>query len=167
MRAKYTFNIKGQNKVIMRKGMNETIEHVVLKLLSYLLFNRRPGIEVSVRQHYKPDLLLEEESVIKVWIECGAVSPKKLDKISTRNNQAEIFVVKETREEAVEFCSFTEKKVRHPERMTFMGFEAGFVKEIANQLERVNRIDWTIKQNRIIINVNGEEHSSVIWNSRA
>ncbi|KPJ56005.1 hypothetical protein AMJ49_05935 [Parcubacteria bacterium DG_74_2] len=90
--------------IILRKTANESLEHIILKLLAYLLFfNENLQIEIKAHQHYKPDLVkFDKEQKWKVikWVDCGIIEPKKLLKISKHNRQAKICIFKSSRESA-------------------------------------------------------------------
>lgn len=166
MKAKYTFNF-GDSKLVMYKGMSESPEHIVLKLLSYILFQKRPKIEHYANQHHKPDLVIQDDYTVTLWVECGEVSIKKLDKVSTHNNKADIFVVKETVRQATDYKEKADKKIRHPERVTYIGFKDGFVNKTAATFERTNDIKYSLENGEFFLNINGSSFSSKIWTSRA
>jgi hypothetical protein len=91
---KYTINISynGQpRKLIMARDSGESEQHLAMKLLAYLLyFDREPTIELSVGQHYKPDLAIMNGRDVTLWVDCGDVGPHKLHRITTSNRKAEV-----------------------------------------------------------------------------
>lgn len=81
--------------------IQETVEHLVLKLAgSLFFFGWRPTIETGAThpalqsQEYYPDLMATDEGgQITLWIECGKTTSHKLEKASKRFRQARILVL--------------------------------------------------------------------------
>lgn len=143
MIEKFTFELHApkikHEKIILVKDLSELRNHVVLKLLAYMLFYE-PGlkIEVSAEMHYKPDLLVPGEHTPKLWIDCGKVTLKKVESLAGKLRNTRIVFLKETRRELETFKKLVEKKVEKPEQLEFLAFEPGFITSLANALERTN-----------------------------
>lgn len=119
-------------KVILSMAPGESSRHVMMKFLALVLhLDRAPKVEFHVGQHYKPDLVCEAEGQIRLWIECGDVSVRKLDKVVTTNHAAQIVVVKPTLRALESYKKQADRRVRRPERIDYLTFEAGFVDRLA------------------------------------
>ncbi len=68
--------------MVLRKGRDESEQHVLLKALVFALYaDRYPGlaVEVSVGHRYKPDLVaLDDEGRPLLWAECGQTGRDKI-----------------------------------------------------------------------------------------
>jgi uncharacterized protein YaeQ len=157
---KYTFDLTrdGESrKLVLVRTTNESEQHLALKVLAYLLyFGERPTVEVGVGQHFKPDLVCVAGRDVTLWIDCGEISLHKLDKISTTNHRARIVIVKATRRAAETYRAQAEKKVRRPERITYIGFDAGFVDQfvaaLTTRTELAAALDAEQKSLQVVIN---------------
>ncbi|QGJ70135.1 Hypothetical protein PBC10988_18290 [Planctomycetales bacterium 10988] len=154
---------------------SETVRHVAMKLLAYLVYwEREPEIEKRVGQHYKPDLVCREPSnhyvegeKITLWIECGDVAVKKLDKISIRNPEAEFIVVKPTTRQRDQFKTQVDRKVKNPERFRYLTFEDGFLRSFVLALTTRSRIvlDHSRLPDQLTFQLDEEEFSTtLLWN---
>ncbi len=144
---KFTFDLVApevREKLILVKADMELREHIVLKLLAYLLFyDPRLKVECSVDMHYKPDLVIPgEHGVPELWIDCGQVAVKKVESLSAKLKSSRVIILKETKREMESFKKVIEKKVQHFDRVEYLSFEKGFVSGLAQALERVN--EWTL-----------------------
>ena len=103
--SKYSFKLKSEDqrrdlpeKIIIGRQTLDTAEHVVLKMLSYVLFYRE-RIRIDTNLHtdsipYVPDLVqLDYELRPKLWVECGECAVSRLDKLAVKVPEAEIWVV--------------------------------------------------------------------------
>jgi len=147
MIEKFTFDIvspKISRKLILVKNVGERREHIVLKLISYILFYEdRLKIEPDLGTHYKPDLAVEgEHGVAEVWIDCGQISLEKAEKLSKKARATRLIFVKESLEELIRFKATVDKKAEHADRIEYMAFDSGVISHIANQLDRSN--EWTL-----------------------
>jgi len=141
---KYTIDLTHHDesrKLVFVRTSNESERHLALKLLAYLIFfDEQPQVEVAVGQHFKPDLVCVEGRDVTLWVDCGDITLHKLDKISTTNHRARIVVVKATQTIAARYKQQAERKVRRPERIRYIGFDAGFVDEFVAALTTRTRI---------------------------
>lgn len=118
-----------RRKLVLARSAGESVRHVSLKLLAYLLyFDDEPVIEIRVGQHYKPDLVCRDGHDVTLWVECGEVGVKKLDRVSTKNHRARVVVVKPTRGTAEQYKLAAEKRLKRPERVTYLAFDDGFLR---------------------------------------
>ncbi len=127
--VKYTFTIAGptiagpagadgdshaarREKLILESRAGESDRHIALKALAYVLFRDRTGglplrVEQGVGQRHKPDLVATEPDLphpVRLWIDCGAIEPRRLACIIAANPAARIVVVKPTRAEAAGYA---------------------------------------------------------------
>ncbi len=81
---KITVRTAGRN-VVLRKGREESEQHVLLKALIFSLYaDRYPGlaVEVSIGHRYKPDLVaLDDEGRPLFWAECGQIGRDKIARL--------------------------------------------------------------------------------------
>ena len=84
LERKYHFRAAGQN-LYLKKRINESEKHVLLKSLTYALYSRLYtgiSIDIPIGDRYKPDLVkLDGEGKPVFWAECGKLSRKKIRKI--------------------------------------------------------------------------------------
>ncbi len=123
-------------RLVLAKRAGESLGHVLLKLLSWMLFYAPDlRIEVGVEQRHKPDLVrVDELGRPTFWIDCGSIGVKRLDRIARQNREAEVVVVKRTESEARAYLRSAEPFLRRPGRIRLVAFRAGFVDEIAAAL---------------------------------
>jgi len=144
----FKFNItKGSEKrmIVLRKVSRESLEHIILKLLAYLLFfEENLLIEERASQHYKPDLVkFDKEQTWKVvkWIDCGTIDSKKLFKISKHNRQAEIYIFKSSKNSAQSLKNKLSKKIKSFSNINYFIFNKGNLNIIKSLLENRNKIE--------------------------
>ncbi len=145
MNEKFTFEIHAprvpHEKIILVKGDCELRNHVVLKLLAYMLyFEPALKVEVSADMHFKPDLLVPGEHVPKVWIDCGQVTLRKVESLASKLRNTRVIFVKETKRDLETFKKLVEKKAGPAPHFEYVAFEPGFVASLAGAIERTNDI---------------------------
>lgn len=146
MIEKFSFEIqlaKTKKKLILVKAVSERREHVVLKLLAYMLFyDPELKVEVDIGMHYKPDLVLLQpgEQVPDIWIDCGQVTTLKVQSLAKKLKRSRIIFMKETHRELYQFKKLIEKKVDGESQIEYVAFDDGFVSGIAEALERTNQV---------------------------
>lgn len=145
MIEKFSFELqlaKIKKKMIFVKADGERREHVVLKVLAYMLFyDPELKVEVDIGMHYKPDLVLLRpgEQVPDIWIDCGQVTTLKVQTLARKLKRSRIIFMKETDRELHQFKKLIEKKVEDESRIECIAFDDGFVSGIAGELERANQ----------------------------
>lgn len=155
-----------RKKIILVKNDLELRAHVVLKLLSYMLFyDPRLQIEMNIGMHYKPDLVIPgDHGVPELWIDCGQIALKKVDSLSIKLKATRICLVKETKREMESFRKVIEKKVDYPEKLEYLAFENGFVTGLADALARTNEVTlYEIMENVIGVALNDEIFESALF----
>lgn len=139
-----------QQRLILPLGSSESVRHLAMKLLAYcVFFDRRPAIELSVGQHFKPDLVCQQNGDITLWVECGDVDISKLDKVARRNRSAELVVVKPTKRLTAAYKQQADKKVRDPERIRYLTFDDGFLKQFVTELPTRCDLQAAVNQDRL------------------
>lgn len=168
MQEKYTFNIQSprfSKKMILVKDEMETREHVVLKLLSYILFyDPRLKVEFSIGTHYKPDLVIEGDyGVPELWIDCGRVTLRKLESVASKFRRTKILIVKSEKGETLAMRKLALKKVEDLSHVQFVFFDAGFVAGIAECLGRNNDlVQWDVTEGCIAVALGDEVLESTV-----
>ena len=98
--AKHTFKLRSEEKrrdlpgkIIVGQEQTETTNHVVLKLLAYVLFFREriqiePNLDIEYLQ-FTPDIVqLDYELRPRLWVECGECGVHKLHKLAVKVPEA-------------------------------------------------------------------------------
>ena len=147
------------------KEDTELRNHVVLKLLGYLIYYE-PGlkVEISAEMHYKPDLLVPGEHTPKVWIDCGQVTMRKMESLSSKLRNTRVIFIKETKRELESFKKLVDKKAAGTEHFEYLAFEPGFVLSLANAVQRTNHITlYSVMEDVIGIALNDEVFESNLY----
>ena len=168
---KYTFTIHAERippKLVLAQAEGESEAHIILKLLSYLMFYRQ-GIKIEhrVEQHFKPDLVVEGDNFQPVlWVDCGNTAIRKLDKVATKNHNCEIYILKENYRQLDAYFKNAKKRVKRIERVQFICFDDGFVDALVNGLQRTNEVSLNqlqlVEGKSIMVTFNGKNYASAI-----
>ena len=169
MIEKFTFELsspKVRKKLVLVKSEMELRSHVVLKMLSFLLFYD-PGLEVEaeIGMHYKPDLSIPNENKIpELWIDCGHIALRKVRNLAKKLRRTRFILVKASKSELDRFRREMENKVEYSEAIEYLAFENGFVEKIAEALNRTNDVTlYDVMENVIGIALNGEVFESALY----
>ncbi len=171
MIEKFTFEvcapkIPPQTKIILVKDLSELRNHVVMKLLSYLIYyDTELKVEVSADMHYKPDLMIPgDHGVPKLWIDCGKIALKKVGALATKLKNTRVIIVKEAKRELDVFKKLVDRKIDYSERLEFLSFDAGFIAQVSNALQRTNHITlYSVMENVIGIALNDEIFETTLY----
>lgn len=154
MNAKYSFSLQSEDKsralpgkIIIGQNTTETVAHVILKLMAYLLFYRdRIQIEVNLRMDnipFVPDIAqLDYELRPILWVECGECGTSKLHKLAVKVPDAEIWVVKRSLADAKSLFEAMEKMELRRDRYGLVGLDASMFDELCGLLESRNNLLW-------------------------
>lgn len=143
MSPSYIFEFADRPRAIFSSGAGESTWHVSLKLLAYLLYRRRePQVERGVGQRYKPDLVVVRGGVVRLWIDCGETSLRKLQRVVIGNPIARVVVVKDTRRHLEAYARLAEDAVRDTSRLIYLAFSDGLVDALAHALRQRNRVSY-------------------------
>ena len=154
MSAKYSFRFESRDRrralpggIILAQHDTETITHVVLKLLGFVLFYReRLQIEGDVHNDsitYKPDLVwLDYEMQPKLWVECGECDVSKLDRLAVKVHEAEIWVLKKSRAQADQLLAAMAKEELRRDRYRLIAFDEEMFDELCGLIAARNQMVW-------------------------
>ena len=154
MTGKFSFTLtsddpgrKFPGKIIIGQAETETIVHVGLKLLGYLLFFRE-RIQIETRLPdlmipYVPDLAqLDYELRPRLWVECGECSIAKLHKLAVKAPEAEIWVIKRSYMAAEETLRGMAKEDLRRQRYNVIGLDSETFQEICGLIQARNTLYW-------------------------
>ncbi|MGC4123093.1 MAG: YaeQ family protein [Myxococcales bacterium] len=135
-----------RERVFLTKKRGESLDHVLMKFLSWLLFyHPELRIEVEADQHYKPDLVrFDERGAPLQWVDCGQTALKKLDRIASKNRKTLIDIVKPTERELRLFKDAADSKIARPERVRYFAFRDGFLNELAERVHGRHQVEATV-----------------------
>ncbi len=160
MKTKLTFKFNDK-KIILTKGDKESIDHITLKILAYIMFSqfdKNMAIEKRVDEKYKPDLLgWDNKSKVQIWIECGKTSLDKIEKILRSNSHRNIYILKKNKKKILALQKELKKRFVRSKRIKLIAFENNFVNLISNNLTRQNWLTYYHKSNQLFINLNGKK----------
>jgi len=154
MSGKYSFSLTSEDKkrdlprkIIIGRQVNETIVHVGLKLLGFLLFYReRMQIEVNLHIDsipFVPDLVqLDYELRPALWIECGECTVHKLHKLAVKIPESEIWILKKSAPAAEELHRQMSKADLRRERYGIIGFDQQMFEEVSSLIQSRNEVFW-------------------------
>ena len=152
--AKYSFRFESRDRkrplpggIIIAQNDTETIAHVVLKMLGFVLFYRdRLQIEGDVHNDeisFRPDLVwLDYDMTPKLWIECGECSMKKLNKLAVKVHDAEIWILKRSRAQAEHLMAAMAKEELRRDRYHLLVFDAEMFDELCALVQPRNQVVW-------------------------
>ena len=152
--SKYNFYLREEGgryglpgRITLAQEPAETSTHIVLKLLSFLLFRReRLQIETALNNDdipFVPNIAqLDYQMRPVLWVECGECSVAKLDKLAVKVPEAEIWVVKRSCPDVEELLRGMQKHELRRQRYQIIGMEPAVVDEIAGLLRPRNELYW-------------------------
>lgn len=150
MSSKYIFDLKSDErrralpgKLIVGRKENESLPHVVLKMLGFaILYRERLQSEGNIHNDnipFEPDLVQLDYTLTPVlWVECGECSVSKLNKLAVKVPEAEIWVLKPTVADAEQLLAAIKKEELRANRYQLIGFEPGMVEEICGLVKPRN-----------------------------
>lgn len=154
MSGKYSFDLKSEErrralpaKIIVGQKENESIKHVMLKFLAYVLFHReRLQIEPRLTDDnipFEPDVIQLDYSLSPaLWVECGECSVSKLHKLAVKIPDSEIWVVKRSLAEAESLYRSMEKEELRRNRYGLIGLDHEMFDELCDLTEPRNQFSW-------------------------
>jgi hypothetical protein len=152
--AKFTFQLESQDrrralphKIVIGQQNNETIRHVALKFLSWVLFFReRLQIETEIQNDaipFVPDLIeLGLDLRPLLWVECGECSVAKLHKLAVKCPEAEIWIVKRSLADARMLHATMEREEFRRGRYGIVGLDLGMFNEVCGLIRDRNEFLW-------------------------
>lgn len=156
-----------QRRVLLRKGARESSRHVMMKLMAMLMFYHDDlVIEGSAHQHYKPDLVrLNAQQEPVQWIDCGHTSIKKLNRITQRNHETTVDIVKATPGELAMYRREAQRQLRYPERVDYWSFERQFIRALGARVHGRHALVATVtpEMESVYLSIDGYEmHTPLI-----
>lgn len=151
--AKYSFNLASEDrqradlprKILIAQHDTETIAHVTLKLLAFLIF-WRPRLQLESNLHqddipFIPDLVqLDYTLQPALWVECGECSVAKLDKLAVKCHDAEIWVVRRSPAEADHLWAAMKKAELRRDRYQLLALDAAMFEEVCGLVQARNEV---------------------------
>ncbi|HYE32595.1 MAG TPA: YaeQ family protein [Methylomirabilota bacterium] len=154
MSNKHRFSLASQesrrelpSKIIIGQEQTETIAHVVLKLLGYVLFYS-PRLQVEPSLHdpnipFTPDLVeLDYHLRPKLWVECGECSVAKLHKLATKAPEADLWILKRSHDAVDDLIRQMAKGELRQDRYNLLGFDQDTFEELASLVGGRNEFTW-------------------------
>ncbi len=154
MHAKYVFSLESQDrkrdlpgKIIIAQRETETPVQVLQKLFGYLLFFR-PRLLMDTNLHdeyipFVPDLVqLDYQLQPALWVECGETNPTRLNKLAVKVHEAEIWIVRHSREEADALIRLMDKANSRRDRYKFVVLDAEMIEEVSTMTHGRNSVTW-------------------------
>lgn len=154
MAGKFCFDIRNEDrrrdlpgKLIIGQDHTETVAHVLLKLLAFVIFHReRVQIEPRLPDDsipFVPDILqLDYEMRPQLWVECGECSVQKLDKLAVKAPEAEIWVVKRSLADAEHLLAAMAKADLRRDRYNVLALDAAMFEEMCRLAKSRNALFW-------------------------
>lgn len=173
---KYSFNLQVSNdkrehkdKLVIGAFANESGPNIALKLLAYILFiEQRPRIDEDAGWQVMPDLIAKNDSGdITLWVDCGGLSTKKIDLITTKGrDRMAFYVFRKTAREMEQFYLTIKGKIKHLQNVKIVSFDDGFVDGIGEVLDRTNELEGYIGADMISLTLSNslgryEAYSSI------
>lgn len=150
MNAKFTFTTRSEersrplpHKIIIGQNQNETIRHVSLKFLAWVLFYReRLQIETDLNNAaipFVPDLAeVGYDMRPRLWVECGECTTNKLHKLAVKCPEAEIWIVKKSLADARQLVATMEREDFRKGRYGIIGLDRDMFDEFCGQVQDRN-----------------------------
>jgi len=154
MSAKYSFHLKSNDsrrafphKVIFGRQEMETINHVALKFLAYLIFFRdRLQVETNLHDDaipFVPDIVqLDYQLRPKLWVECGECSVNKLNKLAVKVPEAEIWIMKRSFADVEHLMRAMAKEDLRRNRYHLMAMDEPMMEEFCSLIKPRNEMTW-------------------------
>lgn len=153
MSAKYSFTLASEDrrrsdlprKILIAQHDSETIAHVTLRLLAFLIF-WRPRLQLETNLHqddipFVPDLAqLDYELRPALWVECGECSVGKLEKLAVKCHDAEIWIVKRSPAEAEHLRQAMKKAKLRENRYSLLALDGEMFDEVCDLMQQRNNI---------------------------
>lgn len=170
MAAKHTFNLESSDKlrdlprrIIIGQQNTETVKHVMLKLLGFVLFYRpRLQLEMDLDRDslpFVPDLVqLDYELRPSFWVECGECSLSKLHKLAVKLPDTEFWILKASETAARDLRATMEKEEFRRDRYGIVGLDGKMFDELCGLLQGRNELFWvegTFEPPRMQFDFNG------------
>ena len=147
---KYTFTLTSDDrrrplphKIIIGLGINESVRHIAMKFLGWVLFHRdRLSIDTDLENDsipFVPDLVeIGYDMRPVLWVECGDCSTAKLHKIAVKCPEAQIWILKPSADEAHALLRTMKKEEFRRDRYGIIAFDPNFFEEVCGLVRERN-----------------------------
>lgn len=154
MTARHVFNLRSADprkplpvKLLLVQAETETYTHILLKILSFLMFHReRLQVEPRLDDEYlpfRPDVVqLDYEGRITLWIECGECGVEKLDRLAVKAPYGEIWAVRKSPEDAVDLLRRMAREGLRKNRYGVVGLDPAMLAELTELAGPRNDLTW-------------------------
>jgi uncharacterized protein YaeQ len=154
MSGKYSFTLASEDrkrdlprKLIIGQQDTETIVHVALKLMGFLLFYRERLLveptHIDDQIPFVPDLAqLDYQLRPVLWVECGECGVAKLNKLAVKVPEAEIWILKKSPEAAEDLFRQMAKGELRRDRYNLVGLDPEMFEEICSLSKSRNQVFW-------------------------
>ena len=156
MPGEYIFEFEQWPRVIFSSFPGESTWHVSLKLLAYLIYRRRdPLVERAVGQRFKPDLVvLKDDGRVRLWIDCGETSIRKLERVVARNPIARVVIVKDTVRHLEGYRALADAALRDTSRVLYLAPDDALIDGMAAAMRQRNRVHFAMGPAGVRIELN-------------
>ncbi len=151
--TKYSFTLASEDrrradlprKVIIAQHDGETLAHVMLRLLAFLIF-WRPRLQLESNLHdddipFVPDLAQLDYSLRPaLWVECGECTVAKLDKLAVKCHDAEIWVMKRSLSEVEQLLAAMKKGELRNDRYSLLALDPEMFDEVCGLVQQRNEV---------------------------
>lgn len=150
MANKFTFTLTSDDrrrplphKIIIGLGINESVRHVAMKFLGWILFFRdRLSIDTDLENDaipFVPDIVeLGYDMRPVLWVECGECSMAKLHKIAVKCPEARIWVLRESVDAAQALLKAMKKEEFRRDRYSVIALDPEFFEEVCGLVRERN-----------------------------
>jgi len=147
---KFTFTLTSDDrrrplphKIIIGLGINESVRHVAMKFLGWILFFRdRLSIDMDLENDaipFVPDIVeLGYDMRPVLWVECGECSMAKLHKIAVKCPEARIWVLRESVDAAQALLKAMKKEEFRRDRYSVIALDPEFFEEVCGLIRERN-----------------------------
>jgi uncharacterized protein YaeQ len=150
MSGRFGFSLSSPSRTIPERitigqGDTETIAHVALKFLAYLLF-RRERLQIEPNLHdanipFRPDVVqLDYQLRPVLWVECGECSVQKLDKLAVKAPEAKLWVLKRSPESAHDLLERMRKAELRQHRYNILAFDQEPFEDLCTSIKARNDV---------------------------
>jgi len=123
-------------------------------------------VEQHVGQRYKPDLVVTRDGQVRLWIDCGETSLRKLERVVSGNKIAQVVIVKDTLRHLEGYARLALDVLAPESRLRYLAFSDGLVQDLANAMRQRNRISCSLGPAGLRISLNGQSFTGTLISRR-
>ncbi len=169
----HDYQVVFRGKVVMgRSAPEESDLHILLKFLAWCLFHHEYlAVEKQdVDPDYRPDLIVQNpDGTVRAWIEAGNTSARKLDKITRRFSDANVYIVHETARAVRNVAEQIRRHVERNSRVWLVYFDDGFCTQFLRLLTDKNEVVCNLNEDgRLMeLTMNGDWAQTAVIRQKA